>query len=61
MDTLDSIKESGTARLNGNHDRYRILSCMTRALLGKDKKRCVRGLVEDVDSHLNADDLRPSY
>ena len=34
---------------------------MTRTLLRGDKKRYVKGLAEDVECHLNANDLRPAY
>ena len=37
------------------------LSRRTRALLRRDKERYVRGLAEDVECHLNANDLRPAY
>ncbi|XP_045130251.1 uncharacterized protein LOC123515575 [Portunus trituberculatus] len=33
----------------------------TRALLRRDMKRYVRGLAEDIECHLNANDLRPVY
>ncbi|XP_045101313.1 uncharacterized protein LOC123498214 [Portunus trituberculatus] len=61
VETLDSIEESRTARLGGNRDQYRVLSCKTRALLRRDKERYVRGLAEDVYCHLYANDLRPAY
>ena len=61
METLESIEESRAARLAGNHDQYRALSRRTRTLLRRDKKRYVRGLAEDIECHLNANDLRPAY
>ena len=61
VETLESIEESRTARLAGNHDQYRALSCRTRTLLRREKERYVRGLAKDVECHLNADDLRPAY
>ena len=36
-------------------------SCRTRTLLRRDKERYVRGLAEDVECHLNANDFRPAY
>ena len=60
-ETLDSIEESRAARLAGNRDQYRTLSRRTRAFLRRDKERYVRGLAEDVECHLNANDLRPAY
>ncbi|KAG0716601.1 LINE-1 reverse transcriptase [Chionoecetes opilio] len=33
----------------------------SRTLLRRDKERCVRSLAEDVEGHLNANDLRPAY
>ena len=60
VETLESIEESLTARLAGDHDQYRALSRRTRTLLRRDKMY-VRGLVENVECHLNAIDLRPVY
>ena len=37
------------------------LAHRTRALLRRNKKRYVRGLAEDVECHLNSNDLRPAY
>ena len=37
------------------------LSRRTRTLLRRDKERYVRDLAEDVECHLNANDLRPAY
>ncbi|KAG0730600.1 hypothetical protein GWK47_003240 [Chionoecetes opilio] len=42
-------------------DQHKALSHRTRTLLGKDKERYVRSLAEDVEGHLNANDLRPAY
>ena len=61
VETLESIEESRTARLAGDHDQYRALSGRTRTLLRRDKERYVRVLTEDVECHLNANDLRPAY
>ena len=58
---MERIDESRAARLAGDHDQYRALSCRTRILLRKDEERYVRGLAEDVECHLNANDLRPAY
>ena len=58
---LDSIEESHAARLGGNHDQYRVLTCRTKTLLRRDKGRYVRGLMEDIECHLNANDLRFAY
>ncbi|KAG0714738.1 hypothetical protein GWK47_013555 [Chionoecetes opilio] len=60
-ETLEKIKESRAARLAGNRDQHRALSRRTRTLLRRDKERYVRSLAEDVEGHLNANDLRPAY
>ncbi|KAG0717135.1 Craniofacial development protein 2 [Chionoecetes opilio] len=60
-ETLEKIEESRAARLAGNRDQHRALSRRTRTLLGRDKERYVRSLAEDVEGHLNANDLRPAY
>ncbi|KAG0718623.1 Transient receptor potential channel pyrexia [Chionoecetes opilio] len=61
-ETLEKIEESRAARLAGNQDQHRALSRRTRTLLGRDKKRYIRSLAEDVEGHLNAaNDLRPAY
>ncbi|KAG0722413.1 hypothetical protein GWK47_006041 [Chionoecetes opilio] len=60
-ETLEKIEESHAARLAGNWDQHRALSRRTRTLLGRDKERYVRSLAEDVEGHLNANDLRPAY
>ncbi|KAG0729261.1 Retrovirus-related Pol polyprotein from type-2 retrotransposable element R2DM [Chionoecetes opilio] len=60
-ETLEKIEESCAARLAGNQDQHRALSRRTRTLLGRDKERYVRSLAEDVEGHLNANDLRPAY
>ena len=60
-ETLENIEESRAARLAGNRGRYRALARRTRALLRRDKERYVRSLAEDVEGHLNANDLRPAY
>ena len=59
VETLESIGQSYVARFAGNHDQYRALS--RRTLLRRDKERYVMGLTEDVECHLNANDLRPAY
>ena len=61
METLDSIEESCVARLAENCNHYRALLHRIRALLRRDKERYVRGLTEDVECYLNANDLRPVY
>ncbi|KAG0721028.1 hypothetical protein GWK47_047281 [Chionoecetes opilio] len=61
QETLGNIEESCAARLAGNQDQHRALSRRTRTLLGRDKDRYVRSLAEDVEGHLNANDLRPAY
>ncbi|KAG0721658.1 Ribulose-phosphate 3-epimerase [Chionoecetes opilio] len=38
-ETLEKIEESRAARLAGNRDQHRALSCRTRTLLRKDKER----------------------
>ena len=58
---LDIIEKSGSTRLAGSRDQYRVLSCTTRTLLRRDKERYVRSLVKDVEVHLNANDLKPAY
>ncbi|KAG0727408.1 Craniofacial development protein 2 [Chionoecetes opilio] len=60
-ETLEKIEESRAARLAGTQDQHRALSRRTRTLLGRDKERYVRSLAEDVEGHLNANDLRPAY
>ncbi|KAG0713853.1 hypothetical protein GWK47_015271 [Chionoecetes opilio] len=60
-ETLEKIEESRAARLAGNRDQHRALSRRTRTLLRRDKGRYVRSLAEDVEGHLNANDLRPAY
>ena len=52
VETLESIEESHTAKLGGNHDQYRALSCRTRALLRRDKERYVRDLTEHIKCYL---------
>lgn len=47
VDMLDGSEESHATRITGNRSLYRTLSCNTRALLSRDKKRYVRFLVED--------------
>ncbi|KAG0727553.1 Craniofacial development protein 2 [Chionoecetes opilio] len=59
--TLEKIEESRAARLAGNQDQHRVLSRRTRTLLRRDKKRYVRSLAEDVEGHLNTNDLRLAY
>ena len=59
--TLESIEESRAARLAEDHDQYRALSRRTRTFLRRNKERYVRGLAEDAERHLNANDLRPAY
>ena len=56
VEMLESIEESHAARLAGNHDQYRALSCRIRALLRRDKEKYV-----DVECHLNANDIRPAF
>ena len=59
--TLDNIEKSRNARLAGNQEEYRTLSRRSRTLVRRDKERYVRSLAEDVESHFNANDLRPAY
>ncbi|KAG0721629.1 hypothetical protein GWK47_046104 [Chionoecetes opilio] len=56
-ETLENIEESS----GSNQDQHRALSPRTRTLLGRDKERYVRSLSEDVEGHLNVNDLRPAY
>ena len=59
---MDSIeKKSHAVRLAGSRDQYRALSRTTRTLLRSDKERYVRNLADVVESHLNANDLKPAY
>ena len=60
-ETMDSIEKSRAARLAGSWDQYRALSHKTRTLLRRDKERYVRSLAEDVEDHLNVNDLKPAY
>ena len=60
-ETLDSIEKSRAARLAGNQDQYRALSCRTKTLLRRDKESYVRSLAEDVEDHLIAKDLKPAH
>ncbi|KAG0720830.1 Organic cation transporter protein [Chionoecetes opilio] len=48
-ETLEKIEESRAVKLPGNRDQHRALSRRTRTLLGRDKKRYVRSLAEDVE------------
>ena len=61
VETLESIEENSAGKLSGNHDQYKALSRRTRTLLGRDKERYVKHLAEDVECHLNANDLRSAY
>ena len=61
VETLESIEESRAAKLAVNHDQHRALPLRIRTLLKRDKERYVRGLAEDVECLLNANDLRPAY
>lgn len=47
------------AKLVVNRDRYKALSCRTKALLMKDKERYARNFPEDVEGYLNTNDPRP--
>ena len=60
-ETLDGIEKNRAARLAWNRDQYRALSRRTRTLLRRDKERYVRNLAEDIEGHLNSDDLKPAY
>ena len=60
-ETRDSIKKNCAAGLAGNQDQYKALSRRTRTLRRKDKERYVRSLEEDVEGHLNANDLQSAY
>lgn len=44
-----------------NRDQYEVLFCRIKDLLKRDKQKNVRGLAENVDGHINANDLRPNY
>ena len=61
VETLECIEESCAARFAGEHDQYKALSRRTKPLLRRNKERYVRGLPEDAECHLNANDLRPAY
>ena len=58
---LENIKTSCAAGLAGNQAQYRILSHRTRTFLRGDKERYFSGLVEEVEGHFSANDLRPAY
>ena len=60
-ETLECIEENLAAKLAGTHDQYRPLSRRTRGLLRREIERYVRGLDDDVECHLNANDIRPAY
>ncbi|KAG0721718.1 Chitooligosaccharidolytic beta-N-acetylglucosaminidase [Chionoecetes opilio] len=59
--TLEKIEESRAARLTGSQDQHRALSRRTRTLLWRDKERYVSSLAENVEGHLNANNLQPTY
>ncbi len=59
--SLRNIEDSRAARLAGNLDTYRFLSCRTRTLLWRDKERYVRDLAEEVEGNLNANQFGPAY
>ena len=58
---LKSIEESRAASLAGNHDQHRSLSHRTRTLLRRYKGKYVRGFADNVECHLNNNDLKPAY
>ena len=58
---LENIKKSCAAGLAGNQAQYRTLSHRTRTFLRGDKERYFSGLVEEVEGHFSANDLRPAY
>ena len=60
-EALENIEKGRAARLAGNRDQHRALLRRTRALLRRDKERYVRSLAEEVEGHLNVNDLRPAY
>ena len=60
-ETMENIEKSRAARLAGDRDQHRALSRRTRTLLRRDKERYVRSLAEEVEGHLNINDLRPAY
>lgn len=53
--TLENIEENHTASLTGDSKPY-----STKTLLTRGKKRYGRGLTEDAEGCLNANNLRPS-
>ena len=57
VETLGSIEESRTARLERNHDEYRTLSSRTRTLLSRDKDWYVGDVAKDVEYHKNTNEL----
>ena len=59
--TLDSIGKSRVSRLSGSRDQYRALSRRTRPFLRRDQERYVRTLAEDIEDHLNDNNLKPAY
>ena len=60
-ETLDSIEQTRAIGLAGNRDQYRALPRRTRTLLKRDKERYVRILAENIEGHLNANDLKLTY
>ena len=59
METLGSVEGSPTARFTETRDQYRALT--RKALLRRDKERYVMNFTEDIECHLNANEIRPAY
>lgn len=57
----NEYKKSIAGRLAGNSYQYRALSRRIRTLLGRNKDKYPRSLVEDAVGPLNANDLLPAY
>lgn len=60
-ETLENREESRAAKLSGNSDRSTVFSRKIRTLPRRKKESHFRGLAEDVESCLNANDLRPDF
>ena len=58
-EVMDSIEKSQAARLSGKRGHYyRVLLHRTKTPLRRDKETNVRTLAENIETHLNANDLQ---
>lgn len=53
--------DNRAARLGGNSEGYKIMSRMIKTLLRRDKESYVRGLADDVEGCLKANDYRRAF